>query len=86
MIQKEILIKYLQDAEDWIPSYKLRSINTNSGFLGSQGDRRARELFEDDKIERKMIGKYVYYKAKKPVRIEKLFIPVLNKTIIRKVY
>lgn len=60
MTQKEIIKKLLTN--DWTPSYKLLMVNTPYGWLGSQADRRARELACDGEIERKIDGKYVYYR------------------------
>jgi len=73
MTQKDVIIRWLSIQDDWIPSFKLRGISTPFGFIGSQGDRRCRELFEAGKIQRKLIGKYVYYKVEpKPMRIYKV--------------
>lgn len=44
MTHKEIILKHLNDIKDWVFEYKLRGIDTKCGWLGSQGDRRAREL------------------------------------------
>jgi hypothetical protein len=62
--QKQIILNYLQDINEWLPSYKLVMVNTKYGWLGSQAKRRVQELFVEGKVERKMEGKYVYYKAK----------------------
>ena len=61
--QKEIIINYLRQTNDWIPSFKLRSIQTQFGWIGSQGDRRARELANEGKILHKIEG-YSYYRSK----------------------
>jgi hypothetical protein len=63
MTQKEMIIKYLELLDCWIPAYNLRSRKTIFGFLGHQSDRRARELAAEGKIERKLNGKYAYYHA-----------------------
>jgi hypothetical protein len=46
--QKQIVLNYLQSINDWVPSYQLTKLNTPWGFIGSQGDRRARELSTND--------------------------------------
>lgn len=68
MTQKEIILKYLEhlhlgDREGgWVYEYRLRSIHTPFGWLGSQGDRRCRELAQEGKLERKKDGKYAMYR------------------------
>lgn len=42
--QKEILLKHLNDKRDWVFNYDLEGVKTEYGWLGSQADRRAREL------------------------------------------
>ena len=42
--QKEIILKYLNEVNDWVFSYELQGKNTKYGWLGSQADRRVREL------------------------------------------
>ena len=65
--QKEIIVRHLKTSyPDWIPAYKLCSIDTQFGWLGNQGDRRCRELAEDGIIERKLIGRFAHYKALGP--------------------
>jgi hypothetical protein len=66
LTQKQAIISYLRWVNDWIPSYKLRSLETPFGWIGIQGDRRARELAQEGKIDHKIEGKYSYYKAKEP--------------------
>lgn len=60
--QDEIIINVLKDVKDWIPSYNLIKVNTKWGWLGSSGDRAARDLAEHMVIQRKREGKYTYYK------------------------
>ena len=64
--QKHLIIKYLEQLNDWIPAFKLRGQRTDLGFLGHQADRRARELYEAGLIERRLNGKFAEYKSKKP--------------------
>lgn len=63
--QKQIIIRYLQEINDWKPAYQLRGLSTAFGFLGHQADRRARELAAENKIEHKIEGGYAWYRAKK---------------------
>ena len=44
MTQQEIVLRYLDDQKDWLKTYSLTGIKTKWGFIGSQGDKRAREL------------------------------------------
>jgi len=44
MTQKENILKYLNDFRGWIFNYQLLGKKTKYGWLGSQADRRAREL------------------------------------------
>ena len=66
LTQHQIIKKYLEFRGEWIASYDLLKINTPYGWLGSQADRRARELAERGEIERKQIGEYAYYRVPKP--------------------
>ena len=72
MTQKELIIKYLKSQEDWVYGYTLAGKNTPLGFIGSQADRRLRELAEKGEVERRISGKFVQYRAKNdPVYIKK---------------
>lgn len=64
MTQADIILKHLGSVNDWVPAYKLRSVTTEFGWLGHQGDRVCRKLAEQGKIERKLIGRYAHYKSK----------------------
>jgi hypothetical protein len=56
--QKEIIVKHLNRWGGWMPEYLLRSVSTNFGWIGSQGDRRVRELVEEGILEHRINGKY----------------------------
>ena len=73
LTQKQILIKYLQYVGDFIPAYKLRSVNTPFGWLGFQADRRCRELANEGKIERRLERGFVSYRIKSnpPIQVLK---------------
>ena len=62
--QSDIILKRLEEAGTWIPSYNLIKVDTRWGWLGSSGDRFARWLAEDGVIEKKRDGKYTFYKCK----------------------
>ena len=68
MTQKDIIVNYLKSQKDWVYGYKLIGIETPFGFLGSSGDRRARELAEEGAIERRIMGKFVQYREKKELK------------------
>ena len=72
MTLKEIIIAHLKRIGDWEPEYKLRAIETNFGWIGSSGDVRCRELAREGQLERKIEGKYAYYRVKKSSLIEEL--------------
>ena len=68
--QKEIIRKLLRDdPEKWWFSYDLQKIGTKYGWLGTSGDRRARELRKAGILESKPSGQYEMYKYK-PTRHE----------------
>src|SRR4051794_25630205 len=43
----DIITLYLAERGDWVPSYSLSKLQTKWGWIGSSGERRARELAED---------------------------------------
>jgi hypothetical protein len=71
--QQQIVVRYLAACPgEWVSSYDLAKKETAWGWLGSQGDRRARELalagkYELDGviyfIERRHLGKYAEYRV-----------------------
>lgn len=64
MTYSEIILKVLADSDDWIPSYLLRGVDTEHGWIGTSGDRRARELAEAGLIRVRVNGKYAEYHSK----------------------
>lgn len=60
MTQKEIILKHLNDIRDWVFSYELQGKQNKYGWLGSQADRRARQLIgrDGDKPEFEYTGIY----------------------------
>ncbi len=67
--QKDIIVEYLSAVDKWLPGYKLSGVETPFGFIGSQGDRRCRELENSGDIQRRLNGKYVEYKYKGQIAI-----------------
>ena len=71
--QHELIVRYLLKHRGvWIPSHQLQQKQTEHGWIGSEGDRRARELaqdgFYDTKshriyIHRRKNGKYAEYRV-----------------------
>ena len=56
--QKEIIIKMLQEQPNRkFFSYELTKIATRHGYIGSSGDRRARELAEKGTLLKERYGK-----------------------------
>jgi hypothetical protein len=68
MTQAQIIKLQLSKTDEWIPAFKLRSVNTSDGWIGHQGDRVCRKLAENGEIQRKLVGKYVYYHSNQPVK------------------
>lgn len=63
--QRQIILNLLRShPHEWFFSYDLMKVETPWGFIGSQGDRRARELAEDSLIEVNHEEKYARYRAK----------------------
>lgn len=70
LTQRQIILKTLQNEPNRkFFSYELRSRQTPFGWLGHQGDRRARELAEDNLIIREGEGKYATYRATPPAKV-----------------
>lgn len=64
---KEIIIRLLQKNPDrWYWGYELEKANTPYGWIGTQGQRRARELAEDHKIDKRLKDGLVQYRIHKP--------------------
>jgi DNA-binding transcriptional ArsR family regulator len=71
MTQRNLILTYLRSKTPaWVPSYDLEKARTEWGWLGTSGGRRARELAEAGLVERKIDGKYSYYRALPHKRIE----------------
>lgn len=62
--QKQIILDYLKDLNDWQFEYKIRSVHTPFGFIGARGDRDVRDLIKADKVDHDMRGKYRVVKHK----------------------
>lgn len=67
-----VVLRLLETRGEWVPSYQLIKVNTTHGWIGSSGDRRAREIAEDGYhemngvkyyIERRNEGKYAEYRC-----------------------
>ena len=69
MTDKQKILNHLRNTNDWIPNYNLQSKELSTGWVGSAGGRRCRELYESGLIERKLIGKIAHYKAKEVKRV-----------------
>lgn len=83
--QRNIILNVLRDnPEKWFNSYDFIKVNTKYGWLGSQADRRCRELAEENLIEVRHEGKYAQYRAKENKLKEIWRAP--DGTIINKVY
>lgn len=73
--QWHIIVRYLhQQRPNYIPTFKLQSIETEFGFIGSSGEQRVRELARNDpaipkeligKIEKRREGKYEYFRYRR---------------------
>lgn len=70
--QAEIIKNVLDKSSEPIPSWALQKVNTEWGWLGTSADRTARKMAEAGEIERKRVGKYVYYWYTSKTRDEQL--------------
>jgi hypothetical protein len=60
--QKEIIVKLMRSQpERKFFTYEMVKVNTEFGWLGSQGDRRMRELFEEGILSKEPRGRYERY-------------------------
>jgi hypothetical protein len=75
LTQKEIILNLLRSDDRWFASYELMKANTKWGWIGSQGDRRAREMAEAGQIEVRHEGKYAEYHAYAPKLITEYRLP-----------
>lgn len=69
---QDIITLHLAEVREWVASYQLSKLQTKWGWIGSSGERRARELAEAGDhlvrgmvyaIEKEQRGKYVYYRV-----------------------
>lgn len=72
--QWHIVVAYLHQQKQFLPTHKLQSVKTDFGFIGSSGEQRVRELARNDacipeelrnKVEKKREGKYEYFRYRK---------------------
>lgn len=85
--QKQILLNLLRSQPDkWFPSFEIQSVDTEFGWLGTSADRQARQMAENGLIDREQRGKYAYYRAKAPVRVERMRIVDTGEIIERKIW
>lgn len=62
LTQSQLIVKFLESRyPDYVYGYELVKVNTPKGWIGSSGDRRARELAEKGIIKAMHEGKYVKY-------------------------
>ena len=71
--QAEIIKKMLDQSPDPVPSWALQKVNTPWGWLGTSAARIARKMAEAGEIERRRIGKYVYYANVEPSKQLRFF-------------
>ncbi len=64
LTQSEIILAHLRDCKEWVYGYNLQKVATKYGWLGNCADRACRALAEEEKIERRHIGKYAEYRTK----------------------
>jgi hypothetical protein len=69
--QWHIIVAYLWQQKEWMPTHSLQSVKTNFGFIGSSGEQRVRELAVNapcipeelrGKIEKTREGKFEYFR------------------------
>lgn len=83
----DIICLHLADIGDWVPSYTLSKVQTKFGWLGSSGERRARELAEGQwheykgvvyTVERRQIGKYTEYRVLSRPKPRTVYVEKIN--------
>lgn len=65
MENKEKIIKYLKEIDDWVLAGKIRSIETKFGWIGFRGDRDTRSLVQAGVLERRLNGKFAEVRYKR---------------------
>lgn len=83
--QAQKVLDYIRQTKGWIPAYRLVKVDLLGKWIGTNGDRIARQLFEDGKVLRQdgqalsgqmdafnkpIEHKYTYYSRPKPKDIE----------------
>ena len=87
MIQKQIIIEHLRKIRNenfeggWIRGFKLHGLETHFGFIGSSGERRARELFNEGSLEKRMNEGFVEYRYKANEAEEQVHMDKLNREV-----
>lgn len=83
----DIICLHLADIDDWTPSFLLSKLTTNYGWIGSSGERRARELAEGltheykgviYTIERRQNGKYAEYRVLSKLKPRWVYVEKVN--------
>lgn len=85
--QKEIILKLLKEDPNrkWL-TYELQKSQTKYGWLGTQADKRCRELREEGLIKSEPQGRYErFWYAPDETKWRKIeyFVPALTKTITK---
>ena len=76
LTQKELVLKRVAAGNgEWVPSHQLQSqryigASGIEQWLGTSGDRRARELVEEGVLVRKRFGKFQCYRLAEPKQTE----------------
>jgi hypothetical protein len=60
---RQKIYRQLESTGLWTRAYDLEKVNTAWGWIGSSGSRRARELAEEGKIERRISQGYCEYRV-----------------------
>lgn len=63
-LKSRILIYLRANQPSWVAGYELERLGQDWGYMGTTTKRRAQELAQDGKIERKIIGKNVWYRLR----------------------
>jgi hypothetical protein len=65
MTDKEIIVLYLRDLDDWMLEGMVRSIDTKYGHIGFRGDRNVRDLVKAGILEKRMRGRFAEVRFKR---------------------
>ncbi len=89
---KQRILAYIRKQNGFCNGGEIERLAMGANFKPSNASRRLRELYNEGLLERKIEkSEYskiasVWYRATPPKKIERLYVPDLNKEIIKNIY